>query len=201
MIEISELKAWLGNPRGEGMTSLLTALEARAVDIVTGETERYFGAETGHTEIVGGEGARRLWLNENPSFVTSIEERCHPGDAWTEIAEGDSDGWELRQANAPSGTATVDRKNGFVWRYDYEYRVVYDFGYTAGSEPGEIRQAVMDLVALKFAERTRAGLRSESIGDYSYTTLADSMGRRDLRAVPGLTETLRRWRRGTRMMA
>lgn len=201
MIALSDLKAWLGNPTEAGVDDILTALEARAVDIVLAETERYFSTEATHTEILRGEGVRRLWLNENPSALTSVEERHRPGDSWTAIGENDSDGWELRQASAPSGTAAVHRKNGHVWAFGYEYRIIYDFGYASGSEPGEIRQAVLDLVALKFGERKRAGLRSETLGDYSYTTLADSMGHRDLRAIPGLSRTLRRWRRGTRMMA
>lgn len=201
MIEIGDLKAWLGNPQGNGINALLTSLEARAVDILQKELDRYFGSEKTHTEIIEGDGTRRLWLNEAPSSLTSIEERYRPGDSWTAIAENDSDGWELRAPKSSAGVAAVHRKNGHTWRFGYEYRVVYTFGYAAGSEPPDVRQAVLDLVALKFAERGRAGLRSESIGDYSYTTLADSMGRRDLHSIPGWSEVRRRWRRGTRSMA
>ncbi len=193
--------AWMGNPDTPGASDLLVTLEARAVDIITSETERYFGASTVHSEIISGEGCDRIWLNEAPTAVTSVEERCGAGDDWTAIDGAGSDGWELRAPVSISGVTTLHRKNGLTWLFGHEYRVTYSFGYASGSEPAEIRQAVLDLVALKYNERGREGLRSETIGDYSWTALADSMGNRDLRAVPGWGSMVRRWRRGTRMMA
>lgn len=196
MIALADLKAWLGDPQGAGVDDLLTALEARAVDLVESETERYFGTSTTHTELLAGDATPRLWLNEAPSELTSIEERYRPGDAWTAIAEGDADGWELRQPKSASGVASVLRKNGHVWLWGHEYRVIYDFGYAAGNEPGEIRQAVLDLVALQFQDRGKQGFRSERIGDYSYT-LADGAGH----LTPSVKRTLSRWRRKTRTLA
>lgn len=201
MIDLADLKAWLGDPQGENVDALLTALEARAVDLVENETERYFGTSTTHTEILKGDATRRLWLNEAPSSLTSIEERYRPGYTWTAITEGDSDGWELRQPKSSSGVASVHRKNGHVWLWEYEYRVVYEFGYAAGNEPPEIRQAVLDLVALAYRGRGKEGLRSENIGDYSYTALRRADGSAGAFGVPGLTRTLSRWRRKTRTLA
>jgi hypothetical protein len=198
VIGLSDMKEWLGEPSEPGVDSLLVSLEERAVDLVESETERHFGGTETFEEHLEGDGTRTLYLNENPTSLASVEERQFVGDSWTAVTGGDSDGWELRAPKSPSGTARVLRKKGHVWTYGWEYRVTYDFGYSPGNEPPEIRQAVMDLVALKYHERGREGLRSASLGDHSYTTLADGMGRRDLMAVPGLERTLRRWRRSRR---
>jgi hypothetical protein len=192
VIAVADLLDWLGNP--SGVSDLLTALEARAVDLVQQETERYFGTSTAHTEYLIGEGALKLRLNEAPTVITSVHERTSVGGDWTEITAGDDDGFEIRAPDSDAGRAILLRKGGLSWSYGHEYRVIYPFGYTAGAEPGEIRQAVIDLVAFKYHERGREGLRSETLGDYSYTTLVDAMGRRDLAAVPGLMRTLARWR-------
>jgi hypothetical protein len=194
VIDVADLLAWLGNPSEPGVSDLLTALEARAVDIVQQETERYFGVSVAHTEYLCGDGTLSLTLDEAPTVITSVDERSVVGGDWTTIAAGDDDGFEIRAPVSDSGRAVLLRKGGETWRHGYEYRVVYPFGYTAGQEPGDIRQAVMDLVAFKYNERGREGLRSETIGDYSYTALADSMGKRDLLSVPGLMRTLARWR-------
>lgn len=194
MIAVADLLAWLGAPDEPGVTTLLTALEARAVDIVQQETERYFGASTTRTEYVRGDGTDVLRLRERPATVTTLEYRIYPGDAWTALAAAGSDGWELRLPASETAGSVLLRKAGLCWSSCYEFKATYTFGYTAGAEPGEIRQAVMDLVAFKFNERGREGLRSETIGDYSYTTLVDTMGKRDLLQVPGLMRTLSRWR-------
>lgn len=194
MIAVADLLDWLGNPNEPGVTALLTALEARAVDIVEQETERYFGASTTRTEYLKGDDTNVLRLRERPATVTSLEYRMYVGDAWTAIVGADADGWELRLPASETAGGVLLRKAGLCWSSCYEFKATYTFGYTAGAEPGEIRQAVIDLVSFKYNERGREGLRSETIGDYSYTTLVDTMGKRDLLQVPGLMRTLARWR-------
>ena len=192
MITIPLLQQWLGQPDEDGLTDLLTTLEERAVDIVLEETERRFGVAASLTEYIIGDGNRTLRLNENPTAITSVAERLHVGDAWTTITEGDSDGFELRapKTSSPTGKAKLLRKDGIVWRYGFEYRVIYSFGYVAGSEPGAIRQAVFDLVSLKYHGRGREGLQAFRAGDVSWTQFSAD----DILAVPGLKRTLARWR-------
>lgn len=195
MIDVAELKTWLGNPSEPGLTDLLTALEADAVGLLEYETERYFGAEVEHTEELVGDGSEKLRIRERPSAITSVEYRSLPGESWTAIAGGDEDGWELRLPASESAGGILVRKNGNVWTDNYEFRVIYDFGYTPGQEPGEIRLAVMRIVSFLYRDRGREGLRSESVGDYSFSILAETSGKRDiLSAVPGLDRTIRRWR-------
>ncbi len=192
MISIPLLKEWLGQPDEDGLTALLTALEERAVDIVLEETERHFDVATALTEYLIGDGIRTLRLNENAATITSVSERLNVGDSWTAITEGDSDGFEIRapKTSSPSGKAKLLRKDGLAWLSGYEYRVTYSFGYTAGDEPGTIRQAVFDLVSLKYHGRGREGLQAFRAGDVAWTQFSAD----DVLAVPGLKRTLARWR-------
>lgn len=182
MIELPALKAHLGTDAVRAdpdRDTVLSSLEAAAVDFVQRETGRYFGASTTFTEYIDGEDDREIWLNEPASSVTSVHERCDIGDVWEEIAEGDSDGWELRDAR-------LLRKGGCVWERGSEYRVIYDFGYAAGSEPGEIRQLVTDLVAHRYRQRGIEGHASGKLGDYGFTSA-------DLDAITGARQVLERW--------
>lgn len=192
MIEIPLLKEWLGQPDEEGLTALLTTLEARAVAIVLEETERHFDVTATLTEFLIGDGTRVLRLNENPTAITSVEQRHDIGDAWEAIVEGASDGFELRapKATNPAGKAKLLRRDGLPWRFGWEHRVIYDFGYPDNQEPGSIRQAVFDLVSLKYHQRGREGLLAFRAGDVSWTQFSAD----DILAVPGLKRTLSRWR-------
>lgn len=197
MIDVSDLHDWLGNPDEPRVTDLLTALELRAVDIVQTETGRYFGPSTARVEYLCGDGTNVLRLRESPSSVTTVEYRDNVGDAWTVITDTDVDGWELRPPPTSdiAAPASLLRKAGYVWSRTREFRVTYPFGYTAGSEPGDIRQAVMDIVAFLYQERGRQGLRGETIGDHSYSIMAEATGVRSMiTSLPAVGMTITRWR-------
>lgn len=195
MISVEDLLAWLGNPSESDVDTLLEALEERAVDFIQNETDRYFGADAEQTEYVVGDGSGKLYIRERPADITSVEYRTAPGEAWIAITEGASDGWELRLPRSETDGGYLLRKGGSVWTSDYEFRVIYDFGYTAGAEPGEIRQAVIDVVAFLYNERGREGLKSETIGDYSYSIMAEATGKRSiLTSIPGLERIIQRWK-------
>lgn len=195
MIQLSELVAWLGNPSDPEAPGLLVGLEERAVATIERETARHFGPVATHVETLVGDGTRKLRLRERPTEITSVEERQRPGDAWTEVTDTADDGWELSTPPRLPTPSSLLRKNGIPWRRGYEYRVTYEFGYAEGEEPSDIRQAVMDIVAVKYQERGREGVRGETIGDYSYSIMATAMGTRQLfTMVPGLAETIARWR-------
>ena len=194
MIDVSDLKVWLGNPSEPGVGTLLTSLEARAVEIIEAETLRYFGTSITHTELLEGDGSRALRIRERPAAVTSVEYRPYPGEAWAAITGGDADGWELQLPRGVGGGVLM-RKSGYRWTCGYEFRVIYDFGYTAGAEPGDIRQAVFDIVSFLYNERGREGLRGETIGDYSYSVMAEATGKRSmLTSMPTLAATIARWK-------
>ncbi len=190
MIAIAELRRWLGNPDEPGVTTLLTTIEAMAVQLVQDETGRYFGASKTHTEYIIGDGTRDLYLNENATAITSVGQRRQIGDSFDTITEGNTDGFEIRAPRSDSGRARLLRKGSLGWYEGYEHKVIYSFGYTAGSEPTRIRQGVKDLVALKYHTRGREGLAGFSAGGSSWTQLDAS----DVDQVHGLSRTLKLWR-------
>ncbi len=190
MIAIATLKTWLGNPDEEGVTALLTTLETMAVQLVEDETGRFFGSVEARTEYITGDGTRDLYLNENATAITSVGQRRQIGDSYVTITEGNSDGFEIRAPRAESGRARLLRKGSLGWYDGYEYRVVYNFGYATNSEPLRIRQAVLDLVALKYNSRGREGLKSFGAGGTAWSQF-DAL---DVLQVPGLSRTLKLWR-------
>ena len=189
MIAEATLKSWLGNPEGEGVTDQLAELEEMAVELVQDETGRYFGASTTRTEYIHGDGTNALRLNENPTAITSVERRTAIGDTFEAIVEGDSDGFELRAPSGDPGRATLLRKSG-SWPDGDEHRVIYEFGYATDAEPKRIRQAVLDLVALKFHGRGREGSKGWAAGGVAWTQFDGH----DILQVQGLTRTLYMWR-------
>jgi hypothetical protein len=193
VIATDDLKAFLGYPDEEGVTELLEVLEPAAVQLVEDETGRFFGASETRTEYIIGDGTRDLHLAENATAITSVGARRHIGDSFDTITEGDSDGFEIRAPRADSGRARLLRKGSLWWLDGYEYRVIYAFGYTAGAEPGRIRQAVMDLVALKYHSRGREGLRSWEAGGVRWAQFT-SITELDVHLIPGLSRTLGLWR-------
>lgn len=182
MIELAELKAHLGADQVKtdpDRDTVLTGFEAAAVAFVEGETDRYFGTDSVLTEYLEGSGSGELRLNEKPAALTSVHERTEVADAWTEILDTSTNGWELQ------GLAVL-RKGG-CWERGTSYRVIYSFGYAAGQEPAEIRMLVIDLVKMRWRQRGVEGHASGRIGDYGFTLS-------DIESVPGASEILDRWR-------
>ena len=190
MIAIETLKAHLGNPDEEGVTAILTAFETAAVELVQDETGRYFGASVTRTEYIDGDGTDALYLAENATAITSVGQRRQTGESYTTITEGNSDGFEIRAPTSDSGRARLLRKGSIGWYNGYEHKVIYEFGYAALAEPDRIRQAVMDLVALKYHGRGREGLKTFAAGGVAWA----QFDARDILQVPGLDRTLGLWR-------
>ena len=183
MIGLGELKDWLLVTTGTD-DALLVLLEKRAVVFVEENTGRYFGPSVTRTEYLVGRGTNTLWLNEEPSAVTTVRERLQAGEDWTAIVEADSDGWELQ---APR----LFRKDT-TWLDKFEYEVVYTFGYATNAEPAVISQLVRDLVKLKYDERcSNLSVVSERLGDEQYARGAFTA---DIRNIPWVSETLDNWR-------
>lgn len=177
MIELGELKAWLESPDADD--TLVADIEKRAVAFLEQQTGRYFGEVASTTVYMSGNGTRTLWLPEDPeSSPAVVVEEETSFNVWTVVAD----------TNYVVRDYRLIHESG--WTEGFEnYRVTFSRGYTAGAEPETIRQAVLDLVALKYNARGNEGVRSESLGSYSY-----SAG--DVALVPGLDETIEycKWR-------
>ena len=185
MIELLALKEWLGDPPSSEDV-LVEALEVRAVAFVQRMTGRFFGTDgTTLVEVLQGASTNLLWLNDPPASITTVEERQQIGDSWTTITAGDDDGYEFRGVR-------LLRKGGSLWQLGWEYQVTYLFGYAAGAEPGEVQQLVMDLVKLKYDERTtNLAVSQESVGPERYARDAFTG---DLLSIPWVRETVESWR-------
>ena len=191
MISVADLKVWLGIDSGTTTyDDLLGDLEERAVAMLQRATNRYFGAVASTTEYLVGRGTASLWLAEVPAAIpATVTERYAPGSDEATITAADDDGYVLRSSDRD---ARLVRKDGLVWSDGYEYEATYDRGYAAGSEPGDVRQAMIDIVTRAFKRRGSEGLKSESIGGYAYT-LADDAG--ELEVSPFTASVIQTWRR------
>lgn len=164
IIDLADLKRNL-RVTTDADDQLLKDLTDRAVEFVERETGFYFGVPKDHTEYLTGRGTNTLYLADRVAVApTQVKERVHVGDANpVTILPADDDGFVIRNDRA------LVRKSG-VWFYGYEYEVAYKRGYTAGSAPGWVEQAVIRFVRLFYQpEGTAAGLKSETVRNYSYT--------------------------------
>lgn len=192
MVPLADLKAWLGIDAGDTTyDAILTNLEPRAVAVLQREANRYFGAVAETTEYLTGRGTADLWLAEVPAAIpATVIRRSGPGAKETTITATDDDGYVLR---ASDREARLVRKSGHTWADGQEFEATYNRGYVAGSEPGDVQQAVIDIVTRTFKRRGSEGLKSESVGGYSYT-VADDDGS-ELVISPFTQSVIRNWRR------
>ena len=203
MIALSDLKEWLGVTVSTYDT-MLTALEARAVAFVEKQTGRYFGAVEAIEWELRGDGSEKLWLPESPVKTDGtaaavadlvVVYRGWPGDDETTLTHSDDDGFLLRSSQRGRFPRWwLHRKGGELWWCGYEYDVTTKRGYATSGEPGDIRQLVLDLCALKWNLRDKAGLESETVGGYSYTR--SDFDENDLTAIVGALATIEAWRPG-----
>lgn len=189
MITLAQLQSAVPAAVGKDST-LLEDMIARALAFVERQTGRYFGAPAETTEYLQGYGSRWLRLNDavvepdSDAELDEVQERCIPGGDVTLLGLTD---FEVR----PSGTTSVlVRLGGPAWRIGYEYQVTYTRGFEVGDGPADIEQLLIDLVALKLGMRGHEGMRSETIGGYSYTRFGDG----DLDAIDGAWDTIKAWR-------
>jgi hypothetical protein len=188
VISVSELKALL-SIAGTGQDAWLLEVERNAVAFIETQTGWYFGPpQEGYVDIVTAVDPRDLWLTAHPADLDDIEmveERRWPGDDPVEIELGE---FEPRVRDRWTRLVRLGRA---TWKAGHEYSVPFDRGYAAGEEPGDIRQLVIDLVAVKNSIRGLEGLRSEQQGARSWTRFGET----DLDAVMGGWATIRAWKR------
>lgn len=192
MILIEELQALIPE-LAEADLDVIAELERAAVAYVQTQTGRYFGPRQEHTEIVRGTGTCDLYLIgwaqdanlEDAYFDTEllVEERQYAGDAYTVLTD-----YDVRVL--PGETKLVRHQNVY-WTRGYEYQVTYLRGYAEGEEPADIRKIVLTLIRNAWNVIETGGMRSETIGGYSYT-----FGAADLHDLTQSDrETLDAWRR------
>lgn len=191
IVDLGVLKTALGIA-DDDLTEDETLLdqESRAAAYVEEQLERRFQPPEERVEYLMGTGTRSLYLGGRVESETVVVEERYPGSTWQDF---DADDFDFRQTPK---VAQLVRTDGAVWIRGCEYKCTYDDGYAEA--PADIQALVIDLVTI---ERNSAALaiddapvKSESIGDFSYTL--------DTSVVGGATalsknssETLNRWRR------
>jgi hypothetical protein len=171
-------------------TTLIADMIERATAFVQTQTGRYFGPIVTATDYLDGRGGRFLGLsqvaipNENGELVL-VEERAYPGGTATVVLPAD---YQVRNSDRLS---TLVRLGGDVWTRGLEYAVTYERGYDVDGGPPDVSQLVIDLIALRLKFIGKEGMRSETIGGYSYTRFGEG----DLDSIDGAKATINAWRR------
>jgi len=162
------------------LDDVLEGLINRTIDAIQRELDWYFCTPRPAVEVLNGSGLRALWLRQYIVGATlTVEERYGVGDAWTVVPVAD---YEF-EAGGRGLFSVANWTHGFR-----NYRVSYSEGFL--TMPGDVEQLILDLVVSRWNSReTDSGLRSETIGDYSYT-------RADLEEMPGWGAVWAHWKRG-----
>lgn len=179
MISIPELKRALCIPATDTSRHTdIAAVERAAVAFMERETGRHFGEPTEFVERLNGATADTLWLKEIPLEDPAILVETLGGTTWTETdaADYETDGTKLIMVN------------GYWAEGNRNIRATYTAGYEAGQEPPDVREAVKQIAVAMWKAQKSSGMKSESIGGYSYT-------REDMTKLPGVRETIWHWRR------
>ena len=189
MYDLASVKAWLGLPAAADPVQdpRITELMERALDAVQHELDWYFGASRPAEEILNGTGHRALWLRQPPLAGVVVHTRTNVGQAWTVVPAADYE--SDTDYITPSTSMGRSLFNVGAWEEGRRnFRVVYAEGFAV--MPGDVEQLLLDLVKGKWEGRgTIPGMKSEKIGDYSYT-------RGDMEDTAGWAAVVARWKRG-----
>lgn len=160
IVPLDELKVALGlDPLDHTDDVLLTLLESQAAAFVNSQTERNWGEPADRTEFIKGLGIPTLYLRGHiAGEIVSVRRRAMNAADFEDVIVDD---YIVR------GDTLMT--TGARWSHLYEYEVVYSDGYELGFAPADIRALVSDLVAIAYSGLGEEGVKSETIGDYSYT--------------------------------
>lgn len=168
IVSLETLKRALGlDPDDESEDELLTDLEARAAAWVEEQTERRWQAPETRTEVIEPKGRSRfLRLNghvDDPDEVVALRRRAINGGEWEDV---DADLDDPADAEFERRGDLLVHRNGMVPR-GFEYEATYENGW--GTAPLDIQDLVIDLIGIAYSGLGEEGVKSESLGDYSYT--------------------------------
>jgi hypothetical protein len=175
MIPPEEIAASLDGTTADDYPRITQMIDA-ALAFLSRSTRRWFGEVEEVIEYLEGRGDRSLWLDAEPVGAVTVE---HDGEA-------------IDPATYEARGRQLVRTDGRWWAFE-EYTVSYERGYTEETLPDDIRQAVHDLVSEGWTQQGKGGLKSETIGGYSYTR-AD-VGNMGGEAATRVDQTIQNWRR------
>lgn len=156
---------------GTADDEFLTDLINRVTDFIEHYCDRRFKATTYTNEEYSGDGTIYLVPRNWPiNSIAKIDKRASDlnEDDWDEI---DSEYYHIVQP----GREKIFKIGGFSLGTN-NYRITYNAGYT--TIPHDLVTVVHDLVKKYYNDRLGSQMRSESLGEYSYTRFEN-----DLRAL------------------
>lgn len=160
LVRLVEIKQYLGLEDDDSDDEIIQDIENAVADFVEEYTGRHFGSIQTFQNVINGTGTRVIWLENEPTSFTSVEERDSPDTStWDTVDSTDYEVHGRKLFNLEG-----DWKRGRL-----NYRVNYDAGYNKEDLPSQIRLAIKELVAWKYRKIGKEGIRRERIGDYSYT--------------------------------
>lgn len=162
MIELDDLKAAM-EISGTESDALLERLIKVAEAVVDRYCKRTF-AEAQYTEEYKGSGTQYLNLKHYPvSTLTKVYENVNfiADPIWNDMT---ADAY----LKAESGQIYV--YSGF-FNKERHYKIQYKAGYKSDKIPEDVKQACVDIAAYLYQNRKSQGLKSEQLGEYSYTKL------------------------------
>lgn len=202
IVPLDELKLALGiGVDDEDEDDSLIALEAQAAAWVQEKLERRFYPPAERIEYLKGTGTTTLFLWGNvEDGIVEVSERSLGGGSWEEVEDAE----EVFELRPSARVQKLERIDGSGWARGMEYKLTWNDGFTTA--PTDIKGLVIEAVR-KQREALLAGaavalgegvLKSETIGDYSYTldlsAAAVALNTSTLLANM-TTDTINRWRR------
>lgn len=167
IVSLEELQAYLGDAPATDddlLTALLDNVEALYERATLRDVGFYKAAAEGVTEVLDGTGSPRLYLAYPIATLTSI--------ALGYSAEDALDVSDPAVVSYAVGSRVVARTDGDGFgkaRQPRYVHVVYDH---QGNVPADAKLPIMEVVASVYRGRGSEGIRSETIGDYSYSRYA-----------------------------
>jgi len=168
MITIAQAVAVIGPVNNE---PLLQRLIESATGTLGRTLLRYLGPPLQRTEVRDGTGGYSIWLREDPTPDSVVSVRTRPDifQPWTDLANPDPDTGQV--VYALDGRRLDSRSGWPVGRSTVE--ITYTAGFGADEGPVELQELVLQMVADRWASLPTqggvGGIKSETIGDYSYT--------------------------------
>ena len=165
IVSIEEMLDYLGETPTAADELLLSALLDNVEALYERATLRdvgfYQAADTGVTEVLDGTGSPRLYLSYPIAAITSIS-LGYAADEALNVSDPAAVAYAV-------GSRVVVRTDGGGFgkaRQPRYVHVVYDH---MGNVPVDAKLPIMEVVASIYRGRGSEGMKSETIGDYSYT--------------------------------
>ncbi len=161
IVALDDLKRALQIPETDTSDDqFLIDLEARASAWVNEQTERRWNPPASKKEIVQPKGGSRfLRLNghiDDVDGTVALRRRAIYGGSWETVEDSEFE----REGDKLVSLA------GY-WTRGFDYEATYLDGWTIA--PEDIQDLVIDLVSIAYFSIGDEGVKSETIGDYSYT--------------------------------